>query len=146
MTDPADAAASGSHGRQVVVCGGLRFEATFRAPAGATLRVSGDVDGHITELLRFDDFIEGPHYHLPAGGDPIPFDQAALGEPLTWFVSQLRDHLGELLAEAGYARVLSDVDLDAVTDHGEDIRKAMEACVPDGYIRVPGVGLRRTPA
>ena len=146
MTVPADAAASGSHGRQVVECGGLRFEATFRAPAGATLRVSGDVDGHITELLRFDDFIEGPHYHIPADRDPIPFDQAALGEPLTWFVSQLRDHLGELLAEAGYARVLSDVDLDAVTDHGEDIRKAMEACVPDGYIRVPGIGLRRSPA
>jgi hypothetical protein len=133
-------------GRQVVECGGLRFEATFRAPAGATLRVSGDVDGHRTELLRFDDFIDGPHYHLPAAGDPIPFDQAALGEPLTWFVSQLRVHLAELLAEAGFARVLSDVDLDAVTDHGEDIRKAMEACVPNGYVRVPGVGLRRSPA
>jgi hypothetical protein len=145
MTDPADVAAPGSQGPQVVACGGLRFEATFRAPAGATLRVSGEVDGHVTELLRFDDFIDGPHYHIPADGDPIPFDRVALGEPLTWFVSQLRDHLGELLAEAGYARVLSDVDLDAVTDRGEDIRKAMEACVPDGYIRVPGVGLRRSP-
>jgi hypothetical protein len=133
-------------GRQVVECGGLRFEATFRAPAGATLRVSGDVDGHVTELLRFDDFIDGPHYHLPAAGDPIPFDQAALGEPLTWFVSQLRDHLAELFAEAGFARVLSDVDLDAVTNHAEDIRKAMEACVPNGYVRVPGVGLQRSPA
>jgi hypothetical protein len=133
-------------GRQVVECGGLRFEATFRAPAGATLRVSGDVDGHVTELLRFDDFIDGPHYHLPAAGDPIFFDQAALGEPLTWFVSQLRDHLAELLAEAGFARVVSDVDVDAVADHAEDIRKAMEACVPNGYVRVPGVGLRRSPA
>jgi hypothetical protein len=133
-------------GRQVVDCGGLRFEATFRAPAGATLRVFGEVDGDIAELLRFDDFIEGPHYHIPAAADPVPFDQSLRGEPLTWFVSQLRDHLSELLDEAGFARVLSDVDLDDVTEHAEEIRKAMEACVPDGYTRVPGVGLRRSPA
>src|SRR5438874_1052530 len=85
-----------------------RVEATFRAPAGATLRVSGDVDGHVTELLRFDDFIDGPHYHIPPAGDPIPFDQAALGEPLTWFIAQLRDHLAELLTQAGFARILPD--------------------------------------
>ncbi len=131
--------------RQVVDCGGLRFEATFRAPAGATLRVFGEVDGGTVELLRFDDFIEGPHYHVPAAGDPMPFDQGLQGEPLTWFVSQLRDHLGELLDEAGFARVLSGLDLDAVTEHADDIRKAMEACVPDGYVRERGVGLRRNP-
>lgn len=131
--------------RKVVECGGLRFEATFRAPAGATLRVFGRVDGGTAELLRFDDFVEGPHYHIPASGDPTPFDQGLLGEPLTWFISQLRDHLAELLDEAGFARVLSDVDLHDVTEHSQDIRKAMEGCVPDGYVRVPGVGLRRPP-
>lgn len=136
----------GATDRRVVDCGGLRFEATFRAPSGATLRVFGEIDGDITELLRFDDFIEGPHYHVPADGDPMPFDQELLGEPLTWFVSQLRDHLADLLDEAGFARVLADVDLDAVVKHAEDIRNAMESCVPDGYVRVPGVGLRRSPA
>src|ERR1700733_3116175 len=145
MTDQETAPHLEVTGRHAVEYGGLRFEASFRTPAGATLRVSGYVDGRDTELLRFDDFIERPHYHIPADGDPIPFDQAALGEPLAWFVSQLRDRLAELLAEAGYTRVLSDVDLDAVTEHAEDIRKAMEACVPDGYVRVPGVGLRRSP-
>ena len=131
---------------RVVDCGGLRFEATFRAPAGATLRVFGEVEGATTELLRFDDFIEGPHYHVPAAGDATPFDPDLLGEPLSWFISQLRDHLAELLDEAGFARILPDVDVDAVTKHAEDIRDAMEACVPDGYARVPGVGLRRSPA
>ncbi|MGA7416383.1 MAG: hypothetical protein WBW80_00190, partial [Acidimicrobiales bacterium] len=61
-------------GRHAVEYGGLRFEASFRTPAGATLRVTGSVDGHDTELLRFDDFIERPHYHIPADGDPTPFD------------------------------------------------------------------------
>lgn len=132
-------------GRQVVECGGLRFEATFRAPAGATLRVFGDVEGHSTEFLRFDDFIEGPHYHVPAAGDPRPFD-TVLGDPLTWYVSQLRDHLAELLVEGGFSPIVSAIDLEAVTDRSEDIRKAMEICVPGGYVRVPGVGLRQSPA
>jgi hypothetical protein len=131
-------------GSEVVECGGLRFEATFRAPGGATLRVSGDVDGQETELLRFDDFIDAPHYHVPSAGDPVPFDRESQGEPLSWFVSQLRDHLAELLAEAGFARVLSEVDIDAVTGHAGDIRKAMEVVVPEGYVRVPGVGLQRS--
>lgn len=130
--------------RRVVDCGGLRFEATFRAPAGATLRVFGRVDGGIAEMLRFDDFVEGPHYHIPAAADPTPFDQSLLGEPLTWIISQLRDHLAELLEEAGFARVLSDVDLDDVREHAQDIRRAMEGCVPAGYVRVPGIGLRRS--
>jgi hypothetical protein len=129
-------------GRQLVDCGGLRFEATFRAPAGATLRVLGDVEGQQTELLRFDDFIDGPHYHVPASGPAIQFDQERLGEPLAWYVLQLRDHLTDLITETGFAPVLADVDPVAVTDHAEDIRKAMEACVPGGYERVPGVGLR----
>ena len=132
-------------GRQLVDCGGLRFEATFRAPAGATLRVLGDVEGQPTELLRFDDFIEAPHYHVPASGPAIQFDQAKLGEPLEWYVLQLSDHLTDLLTEAGFAAVVADVDPAAVADHAGDIRKAMEACVPDGYVRLPGVGLRRSP-
>jgi hypothetical protein len=133
-------------GRQLVDCGGLRFEATFRAPAGATLRVIGDVEGEETELLRFDDFIEAPHYHVPASGPAVEFDQAKLGEPLAWYVLQLSDHLTDLLTEAGFTPILANVDPVAVADHAGDIRKAMEACVPDGYVRVPGVGLRRAPA
>jgi hypothetical protein len=132
--------------RQLVECGGLQFEATFRAPAGATLRVLGEVEGQDTELLRFDDFVESPHYHVPASGPATLFDQERLGEPLPWFVGQLRDHLAELITEAGFAQILPNLDLGAVTDHAGDIRKAMEACVPDGYVRVAGVGLQRSPA
>ncbi len=53
---------------------------------------------------------------------------------------------GGLRFEAGYARILSGVDVDAVTDHAEEIKEAMDACVPDGNVRVPGTGLRRAPA
>jgi hypothetical protein len=122
--------------------GGLRFSVSFRGP-GATLRVFGDTAGVRTELLRFDDFVEGPHYHVPAAGDPIQYDRATLGEPLDWIVTQVRDHLAELLTAAGFTDVLAGVDVGAVAASAERIRKAMVDCVPAGYVRVDGVGLQR---
>jgi hypothetical protein len=127
-------------------CGGLRFEATFRAPQGATLRVFGDVGGDRTELVRFDDFVEAPHYHLPGAGPAIAFDRDEKGEPLGWIVAELRDDLGPLLTTAGYGEILPSLDLPAITANADRIRQAMEDCVPEGYTRVPGVGLQRTSA
>jgi hypothetical protein len=122
--------------------GGLRFTVAFRGP-GATLRVFGPVDGSERELLRFDDFIESPHYHVPADGDQIAFDQSRFGEPLDFYVTQVRDHLGELLTQGGFEETLASVDLQAVSDHAEEIRTMMIDCVPEGYTRVPGVGLQK---
>jgi hypothetical protein len=125
--------------------GGLHFDVSFRGP-GATLRVFGDVAGHRKELLRFDDFVDGPHYHVPAEGDPILFDRATLGEPLDWIVAQVRDHLADLLTAAGFADVLAGADIGAAAGSAEKVRKAMVDCVPDGYVRVEGVGLQRVEA
>jgi hypothetical protein len=130
----------------VLAYGGLEFDVTFRAPSGATLRVLGDVDGRPTELLRFDDFVDGPHYHVPADGPSLAFDRQELGVPLDWFMDQLRDHLEQLLTRAGFAAVVAHLDLQAVAQHVDDIKGAMEDCVPEGFVRVPGVGLERAPA
>ena len=46
--------------------GGLRFGVTFRevgAAPGATLRVVAPVNGDWKEVLRFDDFVDAPHFH-----------------------------------------------------------------------------------
>jgi hypothetical protein len=123
--------------------GGLRFAASFRSPAGATLRVSGQAAGGWQELLRFDDFIDQPHFHVPAAGDATLVDRDADGPALDFFVRQLRDHLGDLLVEGGYPEVLATIDLDAVTAAIDEIRQSMLDVVPDGYTRVAGVGLRR---
>jgi hypothetical protein len=106
----------------------------------------GPVRGRQAELLRFDDFVDGPHYHVPADGPQITFDEAELGEPLAWFVAQIRDNLKEMLTTAGFSDVLAVVDAQAVADNAATIRKMMEDCVPAGYVRNPGVGLRRAPA
>jgi hypothetical protein len=122
--------------------GGLSFAVSCREP-GVTLRVSGEVDGQRTEFVRFDDFAQYPHYHVPSDSTNIPFDRATLGVPLDWYIEQLRDNLGEFLTVAGFAKVLSEVDLHAVADHVEEIRQAMIDIVPEGrFVRVPNIGLQ----
>jgi hypothetical protein len=133
VTDPTDT-------EEVLAFGGLRFGVSLRPP-GATLRVSGPVDGTWTEMLRFDDFVDQPHFHVPSSGPSIAFDPS-LGEPLAWYVSQIRDHLAEWLERAGFAGVLASVDLDEVSANSHRLAAAMEARVPDGCARVPGVGWR----
>jgi hypothetical protein len=122
--------------------GGLRFEVSFR-DVGATLRVDGKRDDRWTEMLRFDDFVDSPHFHAPASGDPIPFDRTAHGEPLAWYVEQIQNHLPEWLEKSGYADVLRTIDVEEVTRNAPRLTEAMEACVPTGFVRVPGVGLQR---
>lgn len=145
MTDAKAQPRTSLDGGSELDVGGLLFTASFRS-AGATLRVYGPAGGRETELLRFDDFIDGPHYHVPADGPQISFDEGRLGEPLAWFVSQVRDNLAEMLTTAGFSDVLAVVDTKAVADSAATLRKMMEDCVPAGYVRRPGVGLRRAHA
>jgi hypothetical protein len=123
--------------------GGLRFDVSFR-DIGATLRVDGRVNGAWTELLRFDDFVDAPHYHAPAHADATPFDSASLGDPLVWCVAQIKEHLPEWLEETGFGDVLPTIDLEAISRNAEKLTDAMNACVPEGFVRVPGVGLQRS--
>lgn len=126
-----------------VEAGGLKFGVSFREPAGATLRVSGRVNGAWTELLRFDDFVDAPHYHVPASGAPIEFERDVNGEPLAWYIAQIRENLAALLSEGGYGELVPEVDLDEVRDRSGDVQKLMEDCVPARYTRLSGVGLQR---
>ena len=121
--------------------GGLRFDVSFRT-RGATLRVEGHVGGEWMELLRFDDFVDTPHYHVPATGASIDFDRAN-GDPLEWYLTQIRDHLADWLITAGFADIVPSVDTAAVTANIGALRDAMHACVPAGFERVLGLGLRR---
>jgi hypothetical protein len=123
--------------------GGLRFSTSFRAPAGATLRVSAQLDDGWRELLRFDDFVEQPHFHVPASADATMVDREVTGAPLDFFIAQLRDHLSELLVQGGFSEILETTDSDAVANNIDRVRQAMIDVVPDGYTRVADVGLQR---
>lgn len=123
--------------------GGLRVTVSFRAPSGATLRLYGRPSGGWEELLRFDDFVDGPHFHAPASKDPVGLDREVLGDPLDWFLAAIQDHLEVLLVAAGYVALLPEIDLAAVSADTGRMREAMTDCLPDGYHRVPGAGLQR---
>jgi hypothetical protein len=125
--------------------GSLRFDVSFRE-VGATLRVDGRVGGTWTEMLRFDDFVDAPHFHAPASGEAIPFDRTSLGEPLAWYVAQIRDHLPEWLDKAGFGGLLPTIDIEAISLSADRLTEAMNACVPAGFLRVPGIGLQRSEA
>jgi hypothetical protein len=130
-----------------LLIGGLRFGVTFRevgAAPGATLRVVAPVQDGWKEVLRFDDFVDAPHFHAPADGDSIRFDPAN-GEPLEWYLAEIRDHLDYWLTTAGYPEVARAVDHDAIAAEIDRLRTAMYDCVPSGFERVRGVGLRRRP-
>jgi cysteine-S-conjugate beta-lyase len=93
----------------VETLGPLRLEVEHRSPGpagGPTLRVKRSADGH--ELLRFDCFAQGAHWHVDPGGrdeaTPIPF---AL-EPLEWTLGELRRDLDGYLAKAGMTEALPD--------------------------------------
>ena len=129
--------------RTEVEPGGLKLGVSFRESAGATLRVNGRVDGAWTELPRFDDFVDDPHYHEPASGAPIGFERDASGEPLAWYIAPIRDNLAAMLPKVGYGQIVPQLDLEEVRNRSGEVQKLMEDCVPAGYTRVPGVGLQR---
>jgi hypothetical protein len=123
--------------------GGLRFEVASRGEYGATLRVDGRVNGEWKEMLRFDDFVDTPHYHAPADAGQINFDRATYGEPLEWYITQIRDHLPDWLSRSGFADVIPTIDMPAVVENIDKISQAMETSIPESLIRVPGFGLQR---
>ena len=120
--------------------GGLKFDVATRS-AGATLRVFGKTGESWTEMLRFDDFVE-PHYHVPASGPAIEFDRS-LGEPLAWYIAEIRDHLAECVSRAGFTEVLPTIDFEEVSRHSGTLNEAMTGSVPSDCVRVPGFGVQR---
>jgi hypothetical protein len=140
--DDTDDDTTAPHAETAFEFGGLRFEVSFRG-IGPTLRVEGAIGGAWTEVLRFDDFVGNPHFHAPANGAPIPFDPS-FGEPLEWFIAQVRDDLGRWLDTAGYGNIVPTLDFAVISSNADLLRQAMVACVPSGFTRVPGEGLRRS--
>jgi hypothetical protein len=128
--------------------GGLHFEVSFRdfpGDAGATCRVFGEADGLRRELLRFDDFVANPHYHVPADGEARLLDRTVVGAPLDWCVAQLTGDFGSILRDAGLVEFAPTVDQESLRAGIGELRRAMEDCLPEGFVRVDGIGLQRVP-
>jgi hypothetical protein len=85
---------------------------------GVSLHVFAGPKGGQLERLRFDCFLEDPHYHYVSWKDKsnevLHVDPVADGDPLNWALERIRTRLPEMLTRAGGADVARDVDMKAV--------------------------------
>ncbi len=85
------------------------------ADGGPTLRVCDGSGGR--ELLRFDCFAKGPHWHVDPGGNEVISKIEGPESPLDWVLGELRRDLPGYLARAKFDSKLpagSDAMLDEV--------------------------------
>jgi hypothetical protein len=94
------------------------LEAAVLDDRGVSLHVVGVVDGVRREVLRFDCFVEDPHYHYVSwrakSNEVLHLDPVADGDPLGWALERLRTRLPQMLARAGVPELAASLDSRAV--------------------------------
>lgn len=109
-----------NRGDQVIEAGNVRFGLEFRQTAndrGLTIHVLSDVAGQEIELLAFDCFENGPHYHYgPRNQDVrIYWDKTLVPDTLTWTLDQFKGgKLPAMIERAGYPTIATSMDRDLV--------------------------------
>lgn len=123
--------------------GGLRLEVYYTENFGDSTRVFGRVSDTWTEMLRFDDFVDTPHYHAPADNpEQIDLDVNEVGEPLEFYLHLLAEDLPSVLSQIGFDSVLSSIDIEEIRKHLGVVRAAMNSVLVEGFSRVPGASLQ----
>ncbi len=117
-----------NRGTHIFEAGNIRFGLEMRrlpmGDGGLAIHVLGDIGGATrksyveeTELLAFDCFWDGAHYHYgPRNKNHrIYWDRTLVEEPLEWVFEQLESRrLGAMIERAGYPGIAADLDLDKV--------------------------------
>jgi hypothetical protein len=107
------------------VCFALQYRALM-PDQGVSLQVVGEVDGKLSELLRFDCFDQNPHYHYDPEGrnERYPMDKTTAGNPVGWTLKQLRTRLPAMLTKAGFESIANKLDCDLVTKRLDQVEEA----------------------
>jgi hypothetical protein len=98
--------------------GNIRFGLEYRHlpqinTEGMAIHVLADVAGRETEVLAFDCFENGPHYHYGPRNQDIRlyWDVTTSGETLRWTLDQFKEgKLRAMIERAGYPSVASALD------------------------------------
>jgi hypothetical protein len=96
---------------------------------GPSIRVLGTEAGQLRQVLRFDCFVEDPHYHYdPDGCDELHhmLDEG-IAEPIEWTVQCLERNLPEMIRRAGFGTLADQVKRSSLEQHLAVIREAMMA-------------------
>jgi len=82
--------------------------------SGVSLHIYGGLGEQAREHLRFDCFVEEPHYHYVGwarkSNEVLQIDPVADGDPLAWALERVRTRLPQMLARAGAADIAAQVD------------------------------------
>ena len=95
--------------------GSVKFALEYRDimdDQGLSIQVAASIDGHETEILRFDCFDQRPHYHYgPDKEDERVFmDKTTAGNPLGWTLKQLRNRLPDMVRKSGYPELADQLN------------------------------------
>jgi len=126
-----------NRGTHIFEVGNIRFGLEMRrlpmGDGGLAIHVLGDVGGSTrksyveeTELLAFDCFWDGAHYHYgPRNKNHrIYWDRTLVEDPLEWVFEQLENRrLGAMIERAGYPGIAADLDEDKVASALPAIKK-----------------------
>jgi hypothetical protein len=104
---------------ETIAAGGLEFfieNRTTAADGGPSLQVLVQEEGQRVQLMRFDMFYKGPHYHYAPDGQNIRYDvdPLTLDDGIGWAIGLLQRKLPEMLAKAGHESLLGSLDQSAV--------------------------------
>ena len=71
---------------------------------GLCIQVYSEIDGHDTEILRFDCFDQDPHYHYGPENHNIRLhlDKTTAGNPVGWTMDNIRNKLPAMVRRSGY--------------------------------------------
>ena len=119
-----------NRGTDIFEAGNIRFGLEMRrlpvGDGGLAIHVLGDVGGGTrktyteeTELLAFDCFWDGAHYHYgPRNKNHrIYWDMTLVEDPLVWTFEQFEGRkIAAMIERAGYPGIAADVDLDKVAE------------------------------
>jgi len=109
-----------NRGDVVVEAGNIRFGLEFReltGDRGMAIHVLSDVAGSEIELLAFDCFEGGPHYHYgPRNQDVrIYWDTTVVPDTLEWTMNQFKSgKLPSMIERAGYPTIAAALDRELV--------------------------------
>jgi hypothetical protein len=150
-----------NRGTFIVEAGNVRFGLEMRrlpmGDGGLAIHVLGDVGGSTrssyveeTELLAFDCFWQGAHYHYgPRNKNHrIYWDRTLVEDPLEWVFDQLENRkLGAMIERAGCPGIAADLDLEKVAAILPSLKQKARELQAKGEVLTghPGLPLEPTP-
>jgi hypothetical protein len=127
--------------------GGLRFNVRYsktNTDRGPSLRIYGDVEGKPVQLLRFDCFEQGPHFHYDPEGknNQLRMDKTKVSDPIAWSMDYLRGNVTSLVRLAGYGELADQLDEGVLTAALPTVEKALRDSIPAHTPGMEASGLR----